>query len=309
MHSKNTYAVIGTGAVGGYCACKLRQKGFEVHCLLGHDYEHVRTSGITLIEDNSPFTAHVQAYNCIHTMPKCDVILLSTKSTANSRLQDLLQGIMHEKSVVVVLQNGIGMEEALSQAIEPNRLLGGSCVFKATKIGPGVVKHYGFCTIELAQYYSDDAKSEITDAVEKVAADLQATAYPHLPTIRWKKLVGNIASSGLSVVLNSAITDLLHSTSGFALIKLVTKEVIAAGILCGAKIPDGFYEERLQIYEAVKKMERHNLSMKDDFDAKKPLELDAIYKNPLQIARRHNVAMPLTEMIYNQLLYLEAQNR
>src|SRR4029079_13590411 len=102
---------------------------------------------------------------------------------------------------------------------------------------------------------------------------------------------------------------LLDSPAALELLKLVTKEVIGAAEQCGARLPDDMYEFRLGIFDAMKKMERHNMSMKDDFDAKKPLELAAIYKNPLAIAKKHNVKMPLTEMIYHQLLYLDARNR
>ncbi len=314
MHTKRSYAIIGTGAIGGYCAFKLQQAGFDVHCLLGHDYHEVKKRGLFLVEGNNTLAAPVKAYNSIDSMPQCDVILIALKSTANGMLQHSLNKIMHQKSVVVVLQNGIGIEQELAQFIEPEKIVGGSCVFKVTKISPGTIKHYGFSTIELAQYYTDETCNDISNAVAQVAEDLQyakvdGTSYGHLPTIRWKKLVANIATSGLSVVLNSAITDLLEAPASFELMKLVTKEVIGAARQCGAMLPDDFYEFRLGIFEVMKKMERHNMSMKDDFDAKKPLELAAIYKNPLDISKKHNAAMPLTEMIYHQLLYLDARNR
>jgi 2-dehydropantoate 2-reductase len=49
--SVKTFAIIGTGAIGGYCAIKLIQAGFEVHCLLGSDYEFVKKNGLTLISE------------------------------------------------------------------------------------------------------------------------------------------------------------------------------------------------------------------------------------------------------------------
>lgn len=42
----------------------------------------------------------------------------------------------------------------------------------------------------------------------------------------------------------------------------------------------------------------------DDFHAHRPLELQAIYKNAINIAKKHNVAMPLTEKLYEQLLVM-----
>lgn len=311
--TKRSYAIIGTGAVGGFCAFKLQQAGFDVHCLLGHDYHEVKSRGLSLIEQNEICTTPVKAYNTPESMPKCDVIIIALKSTSNDMLQHCIKNLMHKNSLIVVMQNGIGIEQDLAQIIEPQHIIGGSCVFKVTKVAPGIIKHFGFSTIELAQYYVDEICSEISEAAFQIAQDLKcakidATPYGHLPTIRWKKLIGNIPTSGLSVILNSTINDLLTTPHSLELIKAVTKECITAAGQCGAQLPDDFYEFRLNIFEAIIKMERHNISMKDDFDAKKPLELTAIYKNPLAIAKKNNVPMPLTEMIYQQLLYLDIKN-
>ncbi len=46
-------------------------------------------------------------------------------------------------------------------------------------------------------------------------------------------------------------------------------------------------------------------SLKEDYDSGKELELEAIYKNPLAIAERHNQQMPLTRMLYQQLCFLQ----
>ena len=43
-----SYAIISTGAIGGYCAVKLAQAGFEVHCLLRSDYQQVKQHGLTV---------------------------------------------------------------------------------------------------------------------------------------------------------------------------------------------------------------------------------------------------------------------
>lgn len=45
MHYQ-TYAVIGTGAVGGLYGARLQQAGAEVHFLLRSDFDHVRAHGL-----------------------------------------------------------------------------------------------------------------------------------------------------------------------------------------------------------------------------------------------------------------------
>ena len=126
--------------------------------------------------------------------------------------------------------------------------------------------------------------------------------------MRWKKLVANIPLSGLSVVLNAHIQQLLNNPNSYKLLLKLTQEVISMAIACGADIPKDFYQFRLNIFEYQKTMPICNSSMKDDFDAKRPLELTAIYENAINIAKKYNLSMPLTEMLYLQLIYLNTNN-
>jgi 2-dehydropantoate 2-reductase len=47
LHQRS-YAIIGTGAIGGYYGACLQQAGFEVHFLLRSDYETVRKRGLII---------------------------------------------------------------------------------------------------------------------------------------------------------------------------------------------------------------------------------------------------------------------
>lgn len=309
-----SFAIIGTGAIGGYCAVRLQQAGFDVHCLLRHDFEVVQKNGLQLIENNETIIAPVKAYNNIDTLPPCDVIIVALKSTANFLLKNSLTRLLSKGGHVVFLQNGIGVEEEFAELINPEKIIGATCILKLTKIAPGVIKHFGHNKLELAQYFSDENHEEITSMIQELVMDfkkagIDAEAFPHLTTIRWKKLIGNIPNSGLPIVLNATLNELVKNPASFALLKRMTQEAILAAKICGAKIPDDFFEFRERVFQSFLTMEPFNSSMKDDFDAKKPLELHTIYENAISIAKKHKAQMPLTEMLYQQLLYLEEQNR
>lgn len=309
----NNYAIIGTGAIGGYCAIRLTQAGFAVHCLMRSDFQHVQQHGLSLLSDQDKTTVAINAYQTVDDMPVCDVILVALKTTQNTLLKELLPKIMHKNTKIVLLQNGIGMEQELAEFIDPNNIIGGICMLKVTKIAPGVIRHYGLDSIELAQYYSDAKQQGITEIIEELAenfrkAKIGSTAAAHLATIRWKKLGSNIATSGLAVVLDAYAGDLIRQPASFKLICDITQEVIAAAKKCGAQLPDDFYQYRLNILKKIASMEKNYSSMKDDFNAKNPLELHAIYENAINVAKQHGAAMPLTEMLYQQLQYLNEKN-
>lgn len=310
-----TISIIGTGAIGGYCAVKLQQAGFDVSCLCGSDYETIKKNGLTLIEnDGSEIIAHVKTFSRIQQLSPADFVLVALKTTANSILKDSLNSLIKQNGAVVLLQNGIGMESEIAEYIEPEKIIGGICYIKVTKIAPGVIRHFGFNNVELAQYYANEHEEGISSNVEELSiilqkAGLEAKPAPHLPSIRWKKLGGNIATSGLCIALNASHNELVENPDSFVLLKKITQEAVTAATKSGAQLPDDFFKFRLKVFESFKTMEKHNSSMKDDFDANKPIELDAIYKNALSIAAKHGVKMPYTEMLYHQLLFMVAKKQ
>ena len=46
---RKSYAVIGTGALGGFYGAMLHRAGIAVHFLLHSDYEHVRKNGLVVL--------------------------------------------------------------------------------------------------------------------------------------------------------------------------------------------------------------------------------------------------------------------
>lgn len=304
----NSYAIIGTGAIGGFFAAKLKKAGFDVHCLLNSDYAEVNEQGLKLVSTEGGFEVPVHSYQNLPAMPPCDVVLITLKTTANSILSDL-SNLIKKDTIVVVLQNGIGIEDELAANIDPEIIVGGSCNIKVTKIAPGVIKHDGFNNVELAYY---DETTRLRGKLDELVKDfnlagINAKASSHLPTLRWLKLMQNIPFSGLPVVYNSSTQELVEHH--YDEIISLTREIIHAAKQCGANIPDDYFEQRLQLFEVYKKMPvAIYSSMKVDFDNHRPLELHAIYENPIRIAKQHNTSMPLTEALFEKLKKMNQHN-
>ena len=112
------YGIIGTGAIGGYYGGKLANGGKEVHFLFHSDYEYVKNHGLQVDSCEGSFHLdHVNAYNDTKSMPECDVVLVCLKTTRNEMLQQILPPILHKNTVVVMIQNGIGVEADLQKEI------------------------------------------------------------------------------------------------------------------------------------------------------------------------------------------------
>jgi 2-dehydropantoate 2-reductase len=302
-----SFAIIGTGAVGGYYGGLLQKAGLDVHFLLHSDYEFVKRNGLTVDSVNGDFRLpQVNAYNDPQQMPRCDVAIVSLKTTANRILKDILPHVLKAEGVVLTLQNGLGSEEEIASMVGPERVVGGLCFLCSTKVGPGHIHHVDYGLITLGEYRADGLPAGITPRLEQLGAAMQSAGIliqliEDLPLARWKKLMWNIPFNGLSVVKNCLTDELMRNPETRALCRTLMDEVAAASAVCARPIEPEFIEKMMDYTE---KMTPYAPSMKLDFDRGNPMEVESIYGNPIRAAKAAGVAMPETEKLYRQLVAL-----
>jgi 2-dehydropantoate 2-reductase len=322
--SKLTYAIIGTGALGGFYGARLQQAGSEVHFLLNNDYSHVSQYGLIIQSIDGDFhLPSVNAYNDVTKMPKTDVVILALKTTQNHLLAKLLPPIIKENGVVLVLQNGLAIEENIATNITANiaanitansgnpRIIGGVCFLCSNRVAPGHIQHVDYKKIILGEYASDYQAVGITDRMQQIADDFENADIPielaeDLLLARWKKLVWNIPYNGLSVILNASTNEIMENSDSRKLVENIMYEVLAGAKSCNRIIPDDYVSYML---DYTNKMKPYRTSMKIDYDEGRPLEIEAIFGNTLNKAKSMGVDLPLIESLYQQLKFLDDKNR
>lgn len=304
--------IVGTGAVGGYYGALLVQHGFEVHFLLHGDFEHVRHYGLYVESKNGDIQLPtVNAYGQPSDMPRCDLVIVALKTTENDQLKTILPEVVKPDGIVLTLQNGFGVEKDLSRIIPGATVMGGLCFLCSNKVGPGHIRHLDYGSIRLGQHGHDEAPAGITPELKQVADVLdRATIAVHmtdnLGKARWEKLVWNIPFNGLSVVLNGNTSELIGSAPAKALVHELMLEVIRGARACGYDIADALAENMMT---ATQKMVAYKPSMKLDFEAGRSLEINKIYRRPVNAAKAAGVEMKRTRMLIYQLQYLDSVNR
>lgn len=305
------YAILGTGALGGFYGAKLQKAGLDVHFLLKSDYEYVSKHGLIIESKDGDFTlSEVNAYNDVEKMPRCDVVVVALKTTQNHLLSKLLPPVVKDDGVVLVLQNGLGVEEEIAQIVSNVSVIGGLCFLCSNKVGLGHISHLDYGQIVLGEYAAKYVTTEITDNIRRIAQDFESAGISielteDLLLARWKKLVWNIPYNGLSVILNARTDELMANDYTRRLVEQLMYEVQVGANSMGRVIPDTFIQTML---EYTVKMTPYRTSMKIDYDECRPLEIEAIFGNPLQKAQAAGVNLPQISCVYNQLKFLDGRN-
>ena len=82
---KQSYAIIGTGALGGLYGGMLANAGHEVHFLLNRDYQHVVDHGLKVDSLWGDFHLRdIHAHASAETLPACDVTIVCLLYTSPS---------------------------------------------------------------------------------------------------------------------------------------------------------------------------------------------------------------------------------
>ncbi|MDZ4333964.1 MAG: putative 2-dehydropantoate 2-reductase [Pseudomonas sp.] len=311
MNAAPRIGIIGSGAIGGFYGLMLARAGFDVHFLLRSEFAAVASQGLQV---NSALHGNlhlqpVQAYQSVADMPQCDWLLIGAKTTSNAELAPLISQAAAPGAKVVLMQNGLAVEDELRPLLPDSlHLLGGLCYICAHRSAPGVVEHQALGSVNLG-YHSGPAsdaasRQQILEQGSALfqAAGLDSTAMAELNQARWQKLVWNVPYNGLAVLLNSATTALMGNADSRALIEAIMQEVVDAAGACGYQLPTGFAGKLLA---ATDRMPDYLPSMYHDFALQRPLELHAIYAAPLAAAAQAGCAMPRTEMLYQTLRFLE----
>lgn len=289
------YAIVGTGAIGGYYGGLLARAGRDVHFLLHSDYEYVKENGLQVMScDGSYHLDHLNTYNDTALMPKCDVVLVCLKTTANRLLGKMLPPLMHDDTLVILIQNGIGVEGDLQRELPGVQLACGIAYICTIKTAPGTIEHMSNGRLTVGDFSCRDHKT-VEDAVNDMAdAGIKVKAADYLET-RWKKCVWNMPFNGMTTVMDTDSVTLVNNEATGPLIYDMMREVVGAAQASGATGVGMEYADRMM--DMTRHMPPYSSSMQIDHQRHHPMEIHYLYTHPIEEAKRHGFEMPRLAML------------
>lgn len=296
------YAIIGTGAIGGFYGARLDKAGFEVHFLLHTDYQYVVDHGLTIDSCDGNFTLpSPKVYDSTSEMPQCDVVIVALKTTQNHLLPSLLPPLLKPDTIILLIQNGIGVEADVQQLFPSQPIAAGMAFICSAKAGPGHINHQFYGNINIGNYSCHNPQRYNQMLADFRAAGIGAADVDYLEA-RWKKAVWNMPFNGMTVALNTTTNRLLSCESTHRLIYDQMLEVIGAAQALGVKNLDTRFADKM-IANTIK-MPPYSPSMKLDFDFHRPMEINYLYTRPIAEARAAGFAMPKLEMLEAELKFI-----
>ena len=313
--SRLKICVFGAGAIGGYLAAELALAGFDVCAIArGAHLEAIRRNGIVLRIQGREKLARLPASDNPRDFGPQDFVICALKAQQAWESADLFKPLLGNDTAVVTAMNGIpwwyffcvgGPLEGHKlasvdpdgrqwNAIGPERAIG--CVVDPAceVVAPGIIEHREFTRFILGE--PDNTQSRrvqiIADALS--AAGFDAPVRDNIRSNIWLKLWGNVCFNPISLLTHSTL-DRIATTPHLR--SLCVKAMIEAQAVSGAlgiEIPDEMIDRRLA---AAGKVVGHKMSMLQDLERGRSLEIDALVTAVQETARLVGVKTPTIDLL------------
>lgn len=298
--SSGKIAIVGAGAVGCYYGGLLARAGRDVRFLMRADLEAVKAGGLTIVTRGETVKLpDVKAFGSTEEIGPCDLVIVALKATANAALEELLPPLLGPETVVLTLQNGLGNEEFISDRWGAEWTMGALCFVCLNRTAPGVIEHYDHGTLSIGEFRRPSSPRAEAIASAFRGAGIEATAVENLVTERWRKLLWNIPFNGLAIAAGGAtVADVLADDDLRLLSRQLMDEGLDAARRLGHVIPDEFADWQI---ERSYSMGAYKPSSMLDWEARRPVEVEAIWGEPWRQGTAAGASMARLETLYRLL--------
>jgi len=304
----SSIAIVGAGAIGTYYGARLARVGNDVRFLLRRDLEVVRREGLRVAEGARSFSLpKVGAFGAASEIGPVDLVIVTLKATANAELPRLLPPLLHHRTTVLTLQNGLGSEEQVAEVVGAGRVLGGLCFIATMRTAPGEVTCLHPGSITMGEF--ERPASDRTRALAALLNDagIVCNVVDSLAEARWQKLVWNIPFNGLSIAAGGITTEKICGNPELAAqVRALMREVAAAAAALGYTIPEEF---QCKQFDVTPPMGAYAPSSLVDYLAQRDVEVEPIWGEPLRRAQAAGVDTPRLAMLYAVLRQLTSMKR
>jgi 2-dehydropantoate 2-reductase len=307
------FCIYGAGAIGGYVAVELALAGHEV-CVIarGAHLRAIRERGLTLRIEGREKVARVPASDEPREFGHQDFVICALKAHQAYASAPDFAPLLGPSTAVVTAMNGIpwwyfhmsggrfdghrlasvDLDDRQWNAIGPQRAIG--CVVEPAceVIEPGVIAHHAFKRFILGE--PDRSRSARVAALSEALAGAGFEA-PVRDEVRWNiwlKLWGNVCFNPISTLTGATLDRIIADPALRGLCRTMMLETKAVNEALGIDIPDDMLDRR---FAAAGSIGGHKMSMLQDLERGRSLEIDALVTAVQELGRLAGVAKERVE--------------
>lgn len=302
----------GSGAIGTIYVYLLLKAGCDVTAVCRSNYDAASANGFTIDSDMYGKGIYIKP-NVVQSPAEAtsdgpfDFVIVTTKVLPGPKpsTPEIIKPAVSDKTAIVLIQNGIGIEDEYAEAFPGNPLI--SCVvwLPTTQIFPGHIAmgnthvlHLGTCPAISPDSPAYQAAKVFCDTLS--SAGLTPTLFDDIQERRWTKLMINASWNPIcALTLSRDVAYLSSSSMAEPMVKGVMLEVSAIARAKGyTSFSAESVDKQLQIARDRIGTKGIEPSMLVDVLNGRRMEVEVILGTPVKIAKQLGVQVPRLETLY-----------
>lgn len=306
--------VFGAGAIGGFIAGYLARSGAEVSVVArGAHLRAIQANGLTVDATDERFTVPVHASDDPAALGPQDAVLVTVKAPALPTIAPMLAPLLGPDTPVAFLTNGVPwwyfhghggpMDGHRLPLLDPGdviwtavgpRTVGGIAWPASAVPEPGIIKVMRPKSRATILGAPDGVTTPGIEALAEAfrAADLPVAIETRIRDRIWEKIVFNLSAGPMTVLTETPVAATHEEPALIEASRRLIAEATAlvAALGCHATIDP----------EAIVTLNTtlgHRPSIQQDLLARRPMEVNALYTVPLQLAEMTGTPMPTLQLL------------
>jgi 2-dehydropantoate 2-reductase len=309
-------AIVGAGAIGGLLAGCLADAGEEVSLVArGAHLAALQANGLTVRWlDQQERIYRLPAVDDPGRLSPQDVVFIALKAYAIGDMLPRIAPIVREHTAVIPAINGLpwwyfarigGAREgervecldrdgSMVRALDAKHIIG--CVIHGAGevVAPAIVQHTSSRLFILGEL--DGQMTPRLEAIGRALTKggLEPKLTPRIRNEIWMKLIGNLSYNPLAALTLSRMNEINQDEALLDTIRILMQESMAVSEAYGEPVRLSI-EGRIAIARTIG---NSKISMHQDLERGRPMEIDAIIGSVAELARKAGIATPMIDAFH-----------
>ena len=290
-----TVGIIGAGSVGSALMYEMYTRDPENVYLLatGERAERLSEKGISVNNE----VIHPKVYSDPSQNIHIDLLILAAKTYSMDSVIEDIRGLIDKDTILLPIENGITTTTRMRSAFPENRVFYG--VVLRTDAHRMSRRVYYRTLGEMQIGYADNhiIAPEVQEAYERLKElGINVKIYEDMRRTKWRKWMLNTGASQTAVEVQAECGFFGQVEEVRDLMRMLMDEILAVGKAEGVNITEADRDEIIEMlvnFPPDKKM-----SMLQDYEAGRPIEIDEYAGEVVRLGRKHGIPTPANEILY-----------
>ena len=309
-------AVVGAGSIGAVLGAKLAATGHEVTLIArGTHLAAIRSNGLTLVDQVGKHSGNYRlpAGDDPAAFGAQDLVIVGLKAHAIAAMLPRMRALMQSRPSSfrrsTDCRGGTSMARvacwkerrcvrwirtAPCSRLAPQHIVGCVVHIAAEVRAPGEVHHTNGTRIILGE-----PAGGMTERLQRVCAALDAAGFEAIRStdIRldvWTKLIGNLSFNPIAALTGYLMSEIVSDEDVLDVIRAMMREGMQVAEHYGVRIAMTV-DQRIDL---ARQLGAAKISMLQDLEQRRQLELDAIVGSVIELAERASIAVPTIRHVH-----------